>query len=289
VTGKPLVLAVSATGIGIILVGTLVLHSAGAPPPAPARPEIPPPLSSLINTEQRYSPLYYRALVEQDAKFYNVPAPAYEDLQQPNPYFEELRTKKRLRIKSPFETRHLRISLEVTKEMATLANHTLNSDHLTLRIENRTQLYLAYRIPTSVPDKEKCANKANISHNAVMIEPGQTITRTECLYRKDEQVDLLGIEVIELPPLSAYYISRLPPSPVLYDPRTFAGHMPPKAEICSQTFSWRDIKDGIEKQAFGWRDVIDFYARHNCSEYTFFKSYRYRGNPSDPLPARALD
>jgi hypothetical protein len=227
--------------------------------------------------------------VEQDAKFYNVPAPAYEDLQQPNPYFEDLRIKKRLRIKSPIETRHLRISLEVTKEVAILEQHTLNSDHLTLRIENRTQQYLAYRIPTWVPDKEKCANKANISHNAMMIAPGQTILRTECLYRKDERVDILGIEVIELPPLSAYYISRLPPSSVLYDPRTFAGHMPPKAELCAQTFSWREIKEGLEKQAFGWRDVMDFYARHNCSEYTFFKSYRYRGDPAAPLPARPLD
>lgn len=288
-TGRTRVLTVSAIGIGVIIGGTLVLYSLSAPPPAPSRPEIPPPLSSLINSEQRFSPLYYRALVEQDAKFYGVPAPAYEDLQQPNPYFEELRTKKRLRIKTPFETRHLRLTLEVTKEMATLENHTLNSDHLTLKIENRTQFHLAYRILTFVPDKEKCANKANLSHNAMMIEPGQTIMRTECLYRQDEHVDLLGIEVIELPPLSAFYISRLPPSSMLYDPRTFAGHMPPKAEICAQTFSWREIKDGVEKQAFGWRDVIDFYARHNCSEYTFFKSYRYRGDPRDRLPARALD
>jgi len=243
----------------------------------------------MINSEQRFSPLYYRALIEQDAKFYGIPAPSYEDLQQPNPYFDELREKQRLRIKAPIETRHLRVSLEVTKQVATLENHTLTSDHLTLRIENRTSMYLAYRINTSVPERGKCINKGNISHNAMMIEPNQTILRTECIYRKSEQVDVLSIEVIELPPLSAYYVSRLPPNSVLYDARTFAGHMPPKGAICAQTFSWREIKDGLEKNELGWRDVLDYYARHNCSEYSFYKSYRYRGDPSAPLPARPLD
>jgi hypothetical protein len=59
--------------------------------------------------------------------------------------------------------------------------------------------------------------------------------------------------------------------------------------MCPQTFSWRDIKEGIDKKELGWRDVIDFYARHNCTEYSFFKPYRYRGDPSAPLPSRSLD
>jgi hypothetical protein len=59
--------------------------------------------------------------------------------------------------------------------------------------------------------------------------------------------------------------------------------------MCPQTFSWRDIKDGMDGEGLGWRDVIDFYARHNCIEYSFFRSYRYRGDPAAPLPARALD
>ena len=39
----------------------------------------------------------------------------------------------------------------------------------------------------------------------------------------------------------------------------------------------------------GWRDVIDFYARHSCEEYAFFGAYRFRTDPSSPLPARPME
>lgn len=287
--GKPLALAVLLTGVFIIALGVLILHAASAPPPPPKLPEPPPPPSAMINSEQRFSVLYYKALIEQDAKAFGVEAPSYEDLAQPNAYFDELREKQHLRLKAPVETRHLRLSLEVDKETTTLESHTLTTDHLILRIENRTPLYLAYRIETSVSDKSKCALKADLAHNAIALEPEQTVLRTECLYRKDAQIDLNRIEVIELPALSAYYVSRVPPNATLYDPRTSAGHTPPRGTLCPQTFSWRDIKEGIDKKELGWRDVIDFYARHNCTEYSFFRSYRYRSDPAAPLPARALD
>lgn len=287
--GKPLALTVLLTGAFVIVLGVLILHAASNPPPTPKRPEPPPPPSAMINSEQRFSVLYYKALVEQDAKSFGIQAPPYEDLAQPNAYFDELRERQHLRIKAPIETRHLRISLEISKQTTTIEAHTLTTDHLALRIENRTPLYLAYRVETSVADKSKCAMKANLAHNAIALEPEQTVLRTECIYRKDAQIDVTRIEVIELPGLSAFYVSRLPINAILYDPRTSAGHTPTQGTLCAQTFSWREIKDGIDKKDLGWRDVIDFYARHNCSEYSFFRSYRYRGDPAAPLPARSLD
>jgi hypothetical protein len=289
VEGKPLALAVFFTGLFAIALGVLVLHAATAPSPTPKRPEPPPPPSAMINSDMRFSVVYYKALIEQDAKSYGIAAPPYEDLQQPNPYFDELHERQRLRLKSPIETRHLRITLEVSKQTTMIETHSLATDHLVLRIENRTPLYLAYRIQTAVPERGKCTVKAELPHNAVAIEPEQTILRTECMYRKEATVDVTRIEVIELPALSAFYVSRVPPNTTLYDPRTAAGHTPPRGTMCPQTFSWREIKEGIDKKELGWRDVIDFYARHNCTEYSFFKSYRYRGDPSAQLPARTLD
>ena len=287
--GKPLALAVFFSGIFAIALGVLILHAASTPPPTPKRPEPPPPPSSMLNSDMRFSVIYYKALIEQDAKAYGIPGPAYDDLCQSNPYFEELRERTRLRLKSPIETRHLRISLEVSKQTTVIESHSLSTDHLVMRIENRTPLYLAYRIQTAVPEKRKCAMKAELHHNAIAIEPEQTILRTECIYRKDATVDVTHIEVIELPALSAAYVSRVPPNNTLYDPRTSAGHTPLRGSMCPQTFSWREIKDGIDRKELGWRDVIDFYARHNCTEYSFFKSYRYRTDPGAPLPARPLD
>jgi hypothetical protein len=94
---------------------------------------------------------------------------------------------------------------------------------------------------------------------------------------------------MELGALEAYYVSRLPANPTLYDQRTSAGHIPLAGMLCPQTFSWREIQEGIESKQIGWKDVVDFYARHNCDEYSFFKGYRYRTGGSDPLPARPLD
>jgi len=94
------------------------------------------------------------------------------------------------------------------------------------------------------------------------------------------------IEVMEIPRLGAYYVSRMPPGLILYGRRTSAGHVPLAGSLCPQTFSWRDIRDGADRGELGWRDVIDFYARHNCEEYSFFRSYRHRTDPDEPLPAR---
>lgn len=287
--GKPLALAVFFSGLLAIALGVLILHAASVPPLTPKRPEPPPPPSAMINSDMRFSVLYYKGMLESDAKSYGIQAPAYEDLQQANPYFDELQGKQHLRIKAPIETRHLRITLEVSKQTTVIEAHSLSTDHLVLRIENLTPIFLAYRIQTSVTDKQKCALKAELPHNAIALEPHQTTLRTECLFRKDARIDVTRIEVVELPALSAYYVSRVPPNSTLYDPRTSAGHTPPRGVMCPQTFSWRDIKEGIDKKELGWRDVIDFYARHNCTEYSFFKSYRYRGDPTAPLPSRALD
>jgi hypothetical protein len=179
--------------------------------------------------------------------------------------------------------------MSIAKKKATVDGQSFAVDHLVLRIENRSEKYLAYRVETSVTDKHKCANKGDVAHNALVLEPHETLERTECLYRADENIDVTHAEVIELPPLSAYYVSRLPPNPTLYDSRTSGGHTPLAGSLCPQTFSWREIQEGIDKRQIGWRDVIDFYARHNCDEYSFFKDYRYRTKPTAELPARPLD
>jgi hypothetical protein len=286
--GKTLGLAVGASGLFVIIIGTLLLYS-GEPPPAPSPPQAPPPPEVTMNSVLKYSQPVYHALVETDARTFKVPIPSLEELGQPNKYFEELRTHHRLKTKGSVETAHLRLSMAVGKRTASLEGQSFAVDHLLLRIENKSDRYLAYRVETSVTDKHKCASKGDLAHNALVLEPHQTIERSECLYRADEHIDVIHAEVIELDPLEAHYVARLPANPTLYDPRTSAGHVPLAGTLCPQTFSWSEIREGIEKKQIGWKDVVDFYARHNCDEYSFFKGYRYRTSPSDPLPARPLD
>jgi hypothetical protein len=286
--GKTLALAVGASGLFVIVIGTLLLYS-GEPPPAPSPPKPPPPPEVTMNSVLKYSQPVYHALVETDARTFKVPVPSLEDLARPNPYAEELKGRHRLKTKGSVETPHVRLTMAIGKRSASMEGQSFAVDHLLLRIENRSDKFLAYRVETSVTDKHKCASKGDLAHNAFVLEPRQTIERSECLYRADENIDVTHVEVIELPPLEAYYVSRLPANPTIYDPRTAAGHVPLMGALCPQTFSWREIQEGIEKKEIGWKDVVDFYARHNCDEYSFFKGYRYRNSTSEPLPARPLD
>jgi hypothetical protein len=286
--GKTLGLAVGASGLFVIVIGTMLLYG-GEPPPAPSAPQPPPPPEVTMNSVLKYSQPVYLALVETDARTFKVHVPTLEELGRPNNYFEELRSRHRLKTRGNVETPHLRLAMAVGKRTAQLEGQSFAVDHLLLRIENKSDRYLAYRVETSVADKHKCSSKGDLSHDALVLEPHQTIERSECLYRADEYIDVIHAEVMELSALQAHYVSRLPANPTLYDPRTSAGHVPMAGSLCPQTFSWSEIREGIEKKQIGWKDVVDFYARHNCDEYSFFKGYRYRTSTSEPLPARPLD
>ncbi len=286
--GKTLAVGVAMTGAVAICVGMFALFGF-SPPPSPDRPKPPPPPESLMNSELRYSRTVYQGMLAQDAKAFAVPAPTIGEFSQPNPYFEEWKGKRRMKKSEAFDMPHLRLVLDVVKMHASQDGQAFGSDQFVLRIENKTSRYLAYRVETSVTDPDKCASKGDVPHNAIVLKPGQTILRTECLYRKEAVVDVNHVEVIELGPLAAHYVARLPATAVLYDQRTAAGHEPLAGSLCPQTFSWREIREGIDSREIGWRDVMDFYARHNCEEYSFFRGYRYRTDPAAPLPVRPLD
>ena len=284
---RTLGLVVVATGLLVIAIG-LGLMYAGGPPPAPPRPRIPEPATT--TAALKYSATLYRAALEQDARIFAIAVTPYAEMAEPFPYFDESSAggDRKLKVGGSLETAHLRLTLIVRKEQGSMGGQTFRADHLVLRIENRSDHYLAYRVETRVADdgQGRCDTKGDAPHNAIVIEPRQAIFRTECLYRSSERVNVRRVEVMELPRLGAYYVSRLPPPLVLYNRRTSSGHVPLAGSGCPQTFSWRDIRDGADRGELGWRDVIDFYARHNCEEYSFFRSYRHRTDPSAPLPAR---
>jgi len=284
--GRPLILVqLGLTGV-TVFVGLLLMFGGFDPPEGPPLPKPPPPPEQLINSVLKFSEPIYRALVEQDGRRYQVRIPSLDELKQPIPYFDEIQGKRRLRPGKPVKTRHLTITLSVEKQQATVDGNAFRADHLTLQIENNTPKYLAYRVGTQVLGRRQCLSKGEIAHNAIVLAPHEKIRRTECLYNKGSQVELLGVEVMEVEPLSAYYLSRLAPSLVLYDARTSAGHVPMAQPLCRQTVNWQEIQRGVEQNKFDWVDMMDFYARHSCDEYAFFDSYRYRDSAELPLPAR---
>ncbi len=276
--------AVCATIIVVAVVSLRFLQKEPPPPPPPP----PPAPAESVGRIIRYSPEYYKASTEEDAKRYKVAALDPTALAQPLPYADELAEPRPMKIeRDSVETPHLKISSRVLKEWArTPSGQGFKYEHIVLSITNRTDKPLAYVVATTVSHPESCQSQGAIEHNAVALKPGETVERTECLWHKKQTLRLDRVQVMELTWLGYYYVSRLNPVQIPLDPRTAAGHrVPPPAKECSFV-PWRDIEASAAEAHTGWADVIDFYARHNCDEYSFFRGYR-RWTAPGTLPARA--
>src|SRR5262245_39608629 len=197
--GKSLGVAVALLGVLGLGAGMAVLF-AGGPPPAPPRPPL-PTAPSPSGSDLKFAPTLFRGLVEQDAKSFGVPAPTPEHLAAVFPYFDERPLKPRLRVGSSMRTNHLRLSLVLRPEAGAVEGQAFRADHLVLEIENRTAHRLAYRVTTKVVDATRCDAKGVIPHNAVALGPRETVARTECLFQKAASVDVLEVEVMEIPAL----------------------------------------------------------------------------------------
>lgn len=255
------------------------------PPPPPAPPPAP---AESVGRIIRYSPEYYKALTEEDAKRYKVATLDPAALAQPLTYAAELGAPRAMKVqRDTLETPHLKLVSRVIKEWArTPSGQGFKYEHIVLSITNRTDKPVAYFVPTTVNHPENCQSQGAIEHNAIALKPGETVERTECLWHKNQTLRIDAVEAMELTWLGYYYVSRLNPVQIMLDARTAAGHrVPAPAKECSFV-PWRDIQASSEEAHTRWADVIDFYARHNCDEYSFFRGYR-RWTAPGKLPARA--
>ncbi len=273
-----LLIALGAVG-AILVVGlvALKLHTSTPPAARPPEPVRPPTITETLRTSANF----YKANLDEAARRFGLPPVGVDEIGQPLHDFVELDAPRTLAPGQSFETAHLTLRAEAVPEWSGSGGRGFRSEHLVLAITNRTERPLAYRVDTAVDDPQACRNKGVIAQNAIAIGPREEVRRTECVYRRGGHLTLTHVEAIELLPLEYRYVSRLVPDQVGLDPRTSAGHTVDKGKPC-QFIPWREIQAG----GAGWADVIDFYARHDCDEYTFFRSYRFRSEPG-PLPAVA--
>lgn len=265
----------------IMLAGTCSMFSTSGPLPPPRPP--PPSLETSAVSSYRYKEGYYRAQITDDAKKVGVWSDL-ESMKKGLAHFKEFVGKQFLRVGAKLETEHLIIRLVSRKLWVGDESQGYRAAHLILRVINKTDKHLAYRIVTYV--KGKCSSKAILSHNALALEPEEKVEHTECLHRKKRDgVLITRVEVMEISPLGYHYISRLDPTHLLVHQDVAEGHRSRKLPTC-RIIPWRLIKDIIKHDDERWRDVIDFYARHNCDEYSFFASYRYSKSGSAKLPAQ---
>ena len=222
----------------------------------------------------------------EDARNARVMTFNVEAMKRPFPLFKEFTGKKKLKAGQKMETDHLRLEVKIEKLMVGGEGAGVTASHVILVITNKTDKYLAYRVITTPPGKHQ--NKGTAAHNAIAIKPGESLGRTESLPPDEEKVSLTvrSVEVMEIPALGYHYISRLEPLRLRYDPRTSEGHSPPGKLPQCMIFPWRILFDLYEKKEAAWYDVIDFYARHDCNRYSYFKGYKWTEGGPERVPAR---
>ena len=279
-------------GIGLGVCAALVVAAVlgsrfFATPPPPPPVAVTAPSEPTTSAGPQLSTPYYHGIIENDARAYKLPVPTLEAMQQPLPYFDELPAPKKMKAdRDQLDTAHLHLATHAKKEWSVTGSaQRMRVEQMMLTITNKSDHPIAYRVETHVDDSGRCRSKGVLVQNAIALRPGESVERPECLYFKNSALEIRAIEVLELPELGYYYTSRLQPGQVLLDERTSAGHEPPlKLKTCL-IVPWRAIRSASEApNGVRWADVMDFYARHNCDEYSFFPAYRRWTQPAS-LPA----
>lgn len=270
-------------GVGaaaVVLFGALTaLRFCGDVGPLPPKPPPPRPAGPARDLVARgaASPAVYQEFLEKDAALANARVPSREEMGRQFPYRVD-------------EARHV---LEIGAPPIDLAglrlDVTLDAGALVLRFENLTGSDLAYHLETSpTPNISGCTQAPARPFNAMVIGKGGRSARVECAFREGMALAVTTVETLEVPPLSAYYLTQLPPQLVGVEDRIARGHQRlASGEPCSAVVS-QVVRNAIDRGVLGWRDLVDFYARHRCATYRFPPEYRaFRANNERELPVTA--
>jgi hypothetical protein len=205
----------------------------------------------------------YLDLLARDAAAAGLPKPKIEEMSRKLSYRVDERQHVLEVGQPPIEVAGLKLSAVSTGEA------------LGLEMRNTTRSDLAYLvISTPAPDPAGCAAARPLPLNVMVIGAQQHETRVECVWREDATITISRVETIELSPLSAWYVSQVPPAVVGIEDRIARGHrVEQTGERCTSILP-QAVKTGLERGEIGWRDLVDFYARHRCQTYQFPLSYR---------------
>lgn len=221
------------------------------------------------------SPAVYQDYLSKDAAAAGVRTPSLDEMGRKLVYRVD-------------EGRHV---LEVGQPAIEIAGLKLRVDRsgesMVLQIDNTTMADLGYAVTTSLtPNISGCSNARPLPFNAMILTKGGSETRVECVFREGVSLAVTRVETVEVSPLSAWYLSLVPPMMVGIEDRIARGHRAPEsAAKCSPILS-QAVRSGLESGEIGWRDLVDFYARHRCSTYRFPMVYRaFRSDGERALPA----
>ncbi len=229
-------------------------------PPKPPQPQGATGTSRQLLTKSTASPEVYRQFLQTDADLAGVRVPSVDDMARKFAYrVDEARHKLELG-KPPIEVAGLRLHVEQAGESVTLV------------VQNAIDSDVAYHVVTNAATLTACAHVQPLPFDAMVLRKGGQATRAEC--EPGTPIYVIKAETVEIPPLSAYYLDKLPTKLVGLDDHTARGHRGVSSgEPCVASMP-AVVQSGLERGDITWRDLVDFYARHRCQTYQFPSSYR---------------
>jgi hypothetical protein len=271
-------------GVSLIsmIIGTCLMFEVSGPLPPPRDP--PPPPEKMAISEYRYKEGFFRSLAEEDAAKVHLGKDVLGSLRMSNPYFAEFSGYQRLKIGGALETSHLKLQALSENLWVGDEGQGYRTFHVVLKIKNKTDKYLAYRITTTISGR--CNGKGIVQHNALALRPNEEIQRTECLHNGAGSLVVKQVDLMEISPLGYYYISRLDPLRLQFDQRSSEGHFIDGGFPPCKLLPWHIIEAALKRGEATWYDILDFYSRHNCDEYTFFIGYHHLNQGPEHLPIR---
>jgi hypothetical protein len=244
-------------------------------PPKPPPPTGPSGTQTELLSRSTTSPTVYKGFLETDAQTAGVTTPSLDEMSRKLSYRVDEARHVLEPGQPPLEVAGLRIRLE------------RSSDQVIMVIQNLLDSSVAYNV-TSTPSTgaSMCNSARPLPFNAMVIAKGQSERRTECTWHDGMSIIVTKIETMEIGPLSAWYVSQVPPQVVGIDERVARGHRGVETkEKCSPVVS-AVVRAGLDRGDLTWRDLIDFYSRHRCQTYHFPPSYRaFKTDSERPVPA----
>ncbi len=244
-------------------------------------PDKPPPPTGPSGTQRELltqstaSQPIYKEFLATDAATAGVHAPTIEEMTKKLSYRVDEARHVLEPGQPPIDVAGLRLHLERT------------SDQVVLVIDNLLDSDIAYEVTTAPSTgAQSCKSARPLPMNAMVIAKGGTERRTECAWREGMTIVVTKAETVEVQPLSAWYLSQVPPTAVGIEDRIARGHRGAKTqELCSSVLS-QVVRTGIDRGNIGWRDLVDFYSRHRCQSYQFPPSYRaFKSDGERAVPA----
>lgn len=246
-------------------------------PPKPEAPGGPSGTAQQLLSKTAGSPSVYLDHLQNDAAIAGVRTPTIEEMSRTLPYHvDESRNGDVLEPGKPsIERAGLRLHLERSGDLVVLV------------IQNLLKSDVAYNVTTTPSlGGSVCTSARPLPFNAIVIAQHGSETRTECAWREGLTIIVHKVETVEVPHLSAWYLSQVPPRVFGLDDRIVRGHRGVETkEPCSGVVS-AAVRSGVDRGVIGWRDLVDFYARHRCQSYQFPLSYRaFKSDGERQLPA----